>query len=227
MSFTGEIETKCPNGCEPFTTQVWSFIRGETSPELRTAALAREVNLLICPACNAPFFPDAAYIYFEPEAEILAFVFPESFKDREEFWRAKMMDDLKTMKEGLGPDLFGGIEPELFFGPEGLGALLEAEDWKNDEREVMEAVAKELGLPLYRVSPQFARFHGIPASLPYIAQKGKHADKKSLIEGLTQLIQANDRLETYAKYLEALKTSPELTLPPAAKLMSSASKGLS
>lgn len=215
MSFKGEIETQCPKGCEPFETEIWSFIRGDSSPALREALLAREMNLLLCPSCDAAFFPEEPYVYFEPQAEILAFVFPESFRDREDYWRKKMGEDFTTMKTALGPELPIAQEPEIFFGLEELALLLEGEDYRATEREVMECLANELGLSLYHVSPQYARQNGVPASLPYVG--GRPATRESVIRGLEKLIAANDRLAAFGEYLKSLRSYAGHGLPPESK----------
>src|SRR5581483_2251672 len=119
--------------------------------------LAREFNMLLCPGCDTPFFPEASYVYFEPAADILAFVFPESYRDKEAYWREKMQTDFAAMKESLGEELGLDVEPELFFGIDDIGELLEREDWHRDERDVMEFIAKDLGLSIYRVKAGFAR----------------------------------------------------------------------
>src|SRR5271170_1359995 len=102
MSFKGAVEAQCPNGCESFTAEIWSFIRGDAQPELRLLVMFRECNLLLCPECNKPFFPDAPYIYFDPTAELLAFVFPESYRDKEKYWRDKMAGDFTVVSDKLG-----------------------------------------------------------------------------------------------------------------------------
>lgn len=209
MSFKGEIEARCPGGCEPFAAEVWSYIRGDKSLELRDAVLARECNLLLCPACNAAFFPEAPYVYFEPTADILAFVFPEAYSDKREYWEGKMRADFEVLKTNLGKDLPLEVEPVLFFGPEGLGALLEDEDFRGEEREVMEFIAAELKLSLYRVSPRFAREKRVPGSLPYV---GKRATRESVIAGLEKIAAANDRLTAYVGFLERLRAGG--SLPP-------------
>jgi hypothetical protein len=214
MSFKGEIEARCPAGCEPFPTDVWSFIRGDQSPELRDAVLWRECNLILCPECSRAFFPDASYIYFEPAAELLAFVFPESYREKADFWRAKMHEDFVTVKKSLGKELSLAQEPEIFFGPEELAVLLEREDFRGEEREVMEVLAGELGLSLYRVSPAYARNQSVPRSLPFA---GKRADVASVKAGLEKLLAANDRLTEFKAYLEALKADKHASLPPAAE----------
>lgn len=213
MSFKGEVEAQCPKGCEPFHTEVWSYIRADQSPELRDVILFREMNMILCPHCEEPFIPPEPYVYFEPSAELLAFVLPEAFRDKEDYWRRKMREDFLAMKQGLGQEIPLDLEPDLFFGLEDLARLLEDEDYRGEEREVMEHFARELGLSLYRVSPRYAREHRVPGSLPY---RGAGVTRKAVIEGLERLVKANDRLTSYAEYLSALKSSDEAGLPPAA-----------
>ena len=215
MSFKGQIEAECPGDCEPFETDVWSFIRGDLSPELRESILYRECNLLLCPQCGVAFMPEAAWIYYEPKLELLAFVFPENFRAKEQYWREKMHADFLQMKGALGKDLPVALEPEIFFGTEDIAVLLESEDYRGEEREVMEFLAGELGLSLYRVSAQHARRGGIPSSLPYA---GKTATRESVIAGLEKLVAANDRLEAFSKFLNEFRGDPAAPLPPASTL---------
>src|ERR1700757_1522673 len=120
MSLKGRIEAKCPNGCEPFDAELYSFIRGDTDPDLRLALKARECNLLLCDECEKPFFPEEPYIYYEPRAELLAFGFPESFRPKEKFWREKMGADFEEMRKALGPAFPLTVEPVIFFGVDAL-----------------------------------------------------------------------------------------------------------
>lgn len=214
MSFQGEIEARCPHGCEPFSTPVWSFVHGGKSPELRDTIKALELNLLLCPSCGKAFAPDETWIYFEPEREILAFVMPASYKAEETSWREKMEADFAAMRETLGDVLGLEREPELFFGPEGLAQLLELEDWNGEEREVMEHYARQEKLSLYKTSPAWAREHGAPSELPYI---GESATRESVIAGIKQLLAVNDRLTAWGDYLAALEGDPGASLPPAAR----------
>ena len=209
MSFKGMIETCCPKGCEAFTADVWSFIHGGNSPELRLTVQAQECNLLLCPGCEMPFFAEAAYIYYEPGADILAFVFPEAYRAQEAKWRDKMCQDFLAFKDAFGRKVPLDLEPEVFFGPEGLSELLSDEDYRTDERGVMEFLAKELGLSIYHVRPGHARKNKIPASLPSAAPAGKGATRGSIIAGLEKLLAANDRLTAYGDYLARLKASSD------------------
>ncbi len=213
MSFMGEIETRCPHGCDPFSTPVWSFVNAVKTPELRDTIKALELNLLLCPGCDKAFAPEATWIYYEPALEILAFVFPESFKADEPKWRSKMEEDYAVLRESLGGDLPVSTPPEIFFGQQGLADLLEFEDFRGDERDVMAHYAEDLGLSLYKASPAWAREHGAPNVLPY---KGKIATRESVLAGIQDLLVANDRLTAWADYRQALAAEPAAPLPPPA-----------
>lgn len=213
MSFQGTIEANCPGCTDGFDAPIWSFVHGGKDALLRDQAKAMECNLLLCPSCGAAFVPEAAWIYYEPDDEILAFVFPLSYKAEEAKWRAKMTADFAAMREALGDHLPVGHEPEVFFGPEGLAQLLEGEDWRRDERDVMVFFAKDLKLSLYKASPAWARAHGVPAWLPYA---GKVPTRDTIISGLKKIVAANDRLTAWSDYLAKLEKDPAAVLPPAA-----------
>lgn len=213
MSFQGTIEANCPSCTDGFDAPIWSFVHGGKDQVLRDQAKAMECNLLLCPSCGAAFVPEAAWIYYEPLEEILAFVFPLSYKPEEAKWREKMKADFAAMREALGDHLPVGHEPDVFFGPEGLSQLLDQADWRRDERDVMEFFAKDLKLSVYKASPAWARAHSAPASLPY---KGKVPTRDSVVEGIKILLAANDRLTAWSEYLAVLEKDEAAALPPAA-----------
>jgi len=155
MSFKGEIETQCAKGCEVFTAEVWSFIRGDHSPDLRLAVKFRECNLLLCPACNAASSPRRLIFIlslrprYSPlsSRELQAERAPLAGQDGLGFRHHEA-----TLGDGIPLD----SEPEIFFGIDELARLLEDEDYRAEEWEVMAHVARGLGLAIYRVSPRYA-----------------------------------------------------------------------
>jgi|CXWL01.1.fsa_nt_gi hypothetical protein len=213
MSFQGTIEANCPSCTDGFDAPIWTFVHGGKDTALRDQAKASEVNMLLCPSCNAAFLPEAAWIYYEPDDEILAFVFPVSYRAEADKWREKMAADFAAMRGALGDHLPIGHVPEVFFGPDGLAQLLEFEDWRRDERDVMAHYAKDLGLSVYRASPAWARENGAPSWLPYA---GKTATRASIMDGIKTLVAANDRLTAWSDYLDKLVKDPSMGLPPAA-----------
>ncbi len=215
MSFQGDIRAQCPAGCEEFDARVWTFINGDASPELRDILLARECNLLLCEFCDKPFFPEESYVYLEASAELLVFVFPESFRKLKSHWESKMKADFALMHTVLGGRLPVDIEPQIAFGTAELADLLQAEDFRSEEREVMEAVAAGLGLGLYRVRPEFARRNGVPRCLPIALDGGGAPNRERVLAGLKRVVAANEKLETYARYLVEFSASADGALPPA------------
>ena len=211
MSFQGTIEANCPSCTDGFEAPIWSFVHGGKDEILRDQAKAMECNLLLCPSCGAAFVPEAAWIYYEPADEILAFVFPLSYRAEEAKWRDKMKADFAAMRGALGDRLPIGHEPEVFFGPDGLARLLEFEDWRRDERDVMAFLAKDLGLSLYKASPAWARSLGAPSWFPYA---GKAPTRDSVIAGIKKIVAANDRLTAWSDSLAQLEKAAGL--PPAA-----------
>ena len=215
MSFQGNVEASCPSCTDSFDAPVWSFVHGGTDVALRDQIKARECNLLLCPQCGAAFMPEVSWIYYEPDAEILAFVFPEAWRAEEAAWREKMKADFATMRATLSKSLPADLEPAVYFGQDDLGDFLEKEDWRVDERDVMEEYAKELGLSVYKASPVWARANAAPSEYPY-AGKGAPT-RQALIAGMKTLLAANDRLTAWSDFLAKFEGDLGAALPPAAK----------
>jgi hypothetical protein len=215
MSLQGPIEAECPACGDAFEAPVWSFVHGGTDAELRDRARAGEVNLLLCPSCGEAFLPNASWVYFEPEAELLAFVFPASYRAEEGKWREKMKDDFSRMRGALAGRLAEDVEPAVYFGPEGLAQALEIEEWRREEREVMEYYARELKLSLYRVRPSWARANQIPSLLPF-SGPGK-ATRRGVVSGIKALLSANDRLTAWGDALSVFEKDLDAPLPPEAR----------
>ena len=139
-------------------------------------------------------------------------MFPEAWRADEGKWREKMKSDFESMRAALGERLPLGQEPLIFFGQEGLGRLLDQEDWRIDERDVMRHFSEELGLSVYRASPAWARAHSAPLEFPHAGKP----TRDSLIAGMKALIAANDRLASWADFLADFQNDPAAALPPPA-----------
>jgi hypothetical protein len=125
-----------------------------------------------------------------------------------------MHDDFLRFRETFGAKLSLDLEPQLFFGQEGLAGLLEKEDFRGEEREVMEFLAKDLGLGLYRIGPRFAREQHIPSSHPVHPAETAAPGRAEIMEGLKRLLAANDALVEYKACYDRLhKKGGELPPP--------------
>ena len=210
MSFTGLVESKCPGCSETEQHEIWSFVRGDQDETLRDRIKSGELNVLECPHCARIFYPDVSWVYADAAEDLLAFVFPASFEAEAERWRKKMEEDFERMRpvaERIGIH----EKPVVFFGADGLEELLYRQDDLKDECDVAAWYAKELGLSMRAVRPAFAREHGLPRKLPLTAGKG--FTRQAALSGLRLLLDTNDRLDGYRrwiKYLEGAGEDPPL-----------------
>ncbi|MFH1724100.1 MAG: CpXC domain-containing protein [Elusimicrobiota bacterium] len=218
MSFRGAIEARCPNGCGPAMTEVWSFVRGDVDEALRDSLLAGELNLLLCERCGQPFYPETTVVYFDARTELVAFVFPESHRKDADRWRRKMREDFAEMRRVLATRMPLKAEPLSFFGFDEIRALLQAEDDLEDEVMVAEFLCRELELAAYQVDRTFARLRHLPRIMPYAgappSARGRAFSRDAARSGLDALLKANGRLRAFRRWIEFLKTSTEA--PPAA-----------
>lgn len=213
MAFKGIVQAECPNCHEEFEAEVWSVIRGDLDDEICERLLAGEINMLACPQCGRVFYFEHPLIFLDPGRELLAFIYPESYREDEARWRGEIEQDTKRFQAALPAKDRRVYAPQLYFGIEPFIAAMRPELERREETEVAEAVWTELGLATFDVNPSWAREHGAPAALPL----AEGADlRKRLVVGLEKLTAANDRLTTYAAYLAGLR-KPGGAAPPGAE----------
>ena len=63
--------------------------------------------------------------------------------------------------------------------------------------------AKDLGLAMRKISPSFARERDLPRRLPF--SPGKKFARAAALTGLRRLLEANDRLGGYRRWIEYLE----------------------
>lgn len=217
MSFKGAVRARCPKGCEESDYEVWSFVRGDQDEDLRESALAGDLNLVRCAECAQVFFPEAPFVYYDLRAELIAFVFPESYRGDEVRWRAKMREDYEQMRASMGEELKSMGEPLVLFGLSELGALLRADDDLEDEVQVARYAAEKLGYRMRPVLRGHARARGLPRMLPSKEWKeGAPFELAALVKALKALLKSNDKLSGYQGWLKELEKAG-VPPPPAGK----------
>jgi len=178
----------CPNGCEPFEAERWSFINVTQDPELKEAALGGELNLLCCEHCHTFFHCDADLIYLDEEAHLLIFVFAQENRSNKKELVAKMQQDYQLLKDNLFKQLNLDFGPMCVFGLEELKGVLEKEEQRNDESQVIAAAAAALGLKVARLVPEWARENNFPlytaAGVDETAKSFADSARKVLESGL-------------------------------------------
>ncbi len=200
MSFKATIDAKCPNGCEPVETQIWSFVRGDKDENLRERLLVGELNLVLCEECKVHFSPDATVIYLDARVDLLVFAFPKSYENESAKWRAKMKEDYAQMREALNEDLPLDLEPLCLFGLAPLSALLAEEDSLEDEVLVAEHYCKELSLPVVKIDRHFARERRLPRIVPVAGKR--EFSRVEAKKGVNALLKANERLVAFKRWLD-------------------------
>ncbi len=212
MSHRAVVEMQCPAGCEPFEAEAWSVLRIDRNPELRDSLLAGEMNLIACRSCGRYFVYEHPLVYHDPPRELLAFIFPEGFKQEADRWRAKMQSDLEDLRRATPAEERLDYDPMLFFGLEAFRTVLEEEMNLDDEVDIMLHLARALKLDVYPVKPSWARARKLPPLLPVLPGAGD--PKARLSGGLERLLKENEFLLTYRRALEALASSAATDVPP-------------
>ncbi len=152
----------CPNGCEPFDADRWSFVNVTQNPELKDAVLGGELNLVCCPHCSTFFHADTDFIYLDEQGSLLVFVFSDKNRKDKGDLLAKMQRDYALLKDTLFKQLKLDFGPMCVFGLEELKEVVEQEQQRTDESEAVAAAAAALGLKVARLKPDWARERGFP-----------------------------------------------------------------
>ncbi|MFA6091747.1 MAG: CpXC domain-containing protein [Elusimicrobiota bacterium] len=216
MSIKGVVHVRCPKGCDEADVELWSFIHGDRDEAIRESLLAGDLNIVRCEECGTFFFPECTVVYSDQRAELLAFVFPESYAADEVRWRAKMNEDFEIMQRAFGGRMPLAETPQLLFGMESLREILQSDDDLEDEVLVARHLLEKMGWKMRPVLRSFARERRLPRLLPSKSWKeGEPFDVSAVAKALKALIQENDRLEGYARWLKSLES--EVPPPAAAK----------
>lgn len=194
-SIKAQGRAKCPNHCEEFDVEYWSFVRADEDPDLKTAALGGELNLVCCPECKTFFHHDGNLIYLDAPNELMIFVFSHSDKAQEAALAAKMKADYQTIKQALSNTLHLDYQPFYVFGLEGLKQILEQEEKMRSESEVVAAASAAAGCRIVRLKPGYAREKRFPFYVPAPEGDGPNgyavAAHKVLKQGVQSLLLQN------------------------------------
>ncbi len=178
----------CPDGCEAFEADRWTFINAQQDPELKEAILGGELNLFCCPQCHSFFYGDSDLIYLDEEAELLVFAFSEKNRNQRKKLEEKMKHDYSLLKDTLFKQVRLDVGPMYVFGLEELKTLLLKEQARIEESQAIAAAAAALGMPVARLVPQWARENDFPlytaAGTDETAKTFADSARKVLQEGL-------------------------------------------
>jgi len=191
--------------------EVWSAVNVREDPELKDLLLGGELNIVECAACKEPFHVDAFMLYHDPENEIIAFVFPMDETLDKEMMAEKMNLDFEASQATLPENERLAYGPVMLQGLNELVTFVEQEEEVALQGEVLEAIAKENGIPVRHLRPSRARDQELPRALPMLASDGR-SDRDALIAGLQRLRELNDRLTVYTETLSRVSKDPSASI---------------
>lgn len=191
---------KCPYCQSDFEAKFWSVVRGDVDIDLKELILNGEFNLLMCPYCNKIFSYEDNFVYLDPSAEILAFVMPDYYENRNDLI-AKLEEDYNSIKGYLLEDNKLNFKPYYLFGIEQLIDLLKKDIDIQEETEVIEFICKSNNIKTRKINKVRARNKNLPFVVPYI-ESFKTGDVMNVIEDLYRQNNHLKRLENLIKELE-------------------------
>ena len=191
----------CPNGCEAFEADRWTFISATQNPELKEAILGGELNLFCCPECKTFFHGDTDLIYLDEEQELLVFVFSAANRAKRKELKAKMQQDYQLLKDTLFKQVQLDFGPMCVFGLEELKDLLAREQARTDESQAIAVAAAALGMQVARLVPQWAREN----NFPFYTAAGVDETAKSFAESARKVLRSGLKsplLKHFADYMQ-------------------------
>ncbi len=197
MSTFNERDITCGNCGEIYKGIIWTAIHASQDPELKTLLFGGELNLLMCPQCAHVDYQEHSLLYQDPDAELIAYIYPESQKTEEEFLRKALLKNFQEAQEVYEEKDRKTYEPILVFGLEAFIEMMREEDARSAESQIAQAICKERGIPFKLLRPSEARRLNVMRVMPKL-ETGAKADRSSILGGLEKLLAINPLLSLYS-----------------------------
>lgn len=210
MATKGAFRVECPHCGEAFDADFWTVVRGDRDHDVKELILSGEFNLLMCTKCSQMFLHEEPFLYMDPTRGLLAFVMPETYLGEKDKWIAKLNADYEPLKDALSSEESVGAEPVFLFGLAQLTDLLENDQDREEETEVMEFMAREDGYNLLPVKPASAREFDLPFTIPMPAGLSGRA---AALMAAQALAAKNDALPRLKKLIYVLEAGKDDSLP--------------
>jgi hypothetical protein len=157
-----------------------------------------------CSACKNIFYAEHFLIYHEPERELMAFVYPLSYKTEADRWREKTLDDFNLSQATLEEADQLKYKPISLFGLDELVALVEKEEEYDVQGEIAALLSGQNGFPTKKLTPALARELNVPPVLP-VDGDASLPERDRVIKGIETLLAHNENLFVYTDLLKRLK----------------------
>jgi hypothetical protein len=198
MSTFNELNITCPDCGEEYKGVVWTAVHAAHDPELKDILLGGELNLLMCPQCSHVAYQDHFVLYQDPAAEVVAYIYPLSQQNDEEFLRATTLANYKEAQAVYKPQDRKDYDPLLVFGLKTFVDMMQAEEARAEQSQVAEALCKENEIPYVLLRPSEARRLRTMRVLP-TAKVSAKPSRADVLAGLEKLLTINPTLDLYSK----------------------------
>ena len=193
-----------------FGGQVYRSINVASDPAVGELLERGELNILVCPACDARFTPGVPLIYHHPEARCFALLLPETMRHQELQERANLLDSLAADPADV-PHYVKQLE--VVFGTPGLLRLLDSElevltpDWEKEQQlsELAQVQDQRHSDLEHREAEMVVREEDLQAKQEdLITRRSKlDKDKDDLARGWAELDREREALRSLSVELEA------------------------
>jgi hypothetical protein len=208
MSVLLEREIPCSHCRFPNSVEIWSIVNVKEDPELKDLLLGGELNMAECASCHKIFYAEHFLLYHDPEAELLAFVYPFEARSERATYEEKTRQDFEALKAASESASAFSYAPLTFFGLDELVRLLEEEEAMGIQAEIVAAMAPQIKLPTAAIRPSVARGQHIPWVVPGF-DKSDRFDRAKLLSALRKVEEANSHLSVYADWLKTADQNPQ------------------
>jgi hypothetical protein len=212
MSLLIEQEIACVHCQHPNAVEVWSAINIKEDPELKDLLLGGEINMAECVSCKEIFYAEHFLLYHDPEAELMAFVYPHDYASEKDRWREKTAADFALSQGTLPQEDQLNYPPLTMFGLDSLAFQVEDEEEMDVQGEIVSLLARDAGLGVHKVRASVAREMKIPRVLPYVMGSGK-ISRDAVVAALDKIKAMNDRLTVYHTLEERIRQDPAWSVP--------------
>lgn len=211
MSTFNDIDVKCEKCGEEFRGTLWTAVHAKQDPELRDLLLGGELNMVMCPQCAHVAYQDHFVLYQDPDAELIAYVYPPSQKDQAAVLTEGMFKGFEEAQSVYEPKERLAYKPILVFGLETLVEMMREEEERGEQSQIAQILCKEMGMPVLLLTPAAARQRQLPRTIP-LGSNTERPNRSDVLKGLEDLLKLNPALTVYSNLREKIIATPAWSL---------------
>ncbi|MFA5975651.1 MAG: CpXC domain-containing protein [Elusimicrobiota bacterium] len=208
MSTYNDIDITCEQCGEEFQGTVWTAVHAGQDPELKELLLGGELNLIMCPECSYVTYQDHFVLYQDPQAELVAYIYPLSQKEQAEELRVMMIEGFRHAQLVYAEKNRIPYDPILLFGLESLIEMMDHEEELAEQSQIAEYICKENAIPFVKLRPSQARQKDLVRVIPS-GDSPASTNRESVLAGINRLLKINPALDVYGRLRERIQADPK------------------